>query len=186
MTIKKKISISILFLIFSSILIVSFIIYPLFSEIEKVSQEFLVQKQGVGAIEKKVENLEKFKTIFPEISADLEKIDNLFVIHEAPIGFILFLEKISRDSQVSLKISSGPAFRSEKILWPYVSFNLDLKGFFPDISNFLEKMESSPYLIEIQTLTVSRMTESELRSPEFENFFSGDAKANLLIKVYTK
>jgi len=49
----------------------------------------------------------------------------------------------------------------------------------------LEKLKSSFYLIEIQNLTISRLSETELKSKEFEEFSLGDVKATLSIKVYT-
>ena len=122
MTLKKKITISIVFFLVLSILLIALVIYPLFSESEKNSQNFLSQKQKLLALEKKVENLEKFRIIFPEISADLEKIDNLFINPKVPIDFISFLEKTSQDSKLSLKISPSPPLKIEKDPWPSIGF----------------------------------------------------------------
>lgn len=182
---KRKIQILLVFFFGITILLVIFLIYPLFSGIKKISQDFLSQKEELLTLEKKVENLEKFKIIFPEISGDLEKIDNLFVDREVPVDFIRFLEKTSRDSQVSLKISAGGALKIEKDPWPSISFQLFLAGPFPSLSQFLEKLESSIYLIEIQNLNISRLSETELKSKEFEKFSLGDVKATLSIKVFT-
>ena len=186
MSFKRKIYISIIIFSGLSILLTVFLIYPLFSEIEKSSQNFLSQKQKLLALEKKVENLEKFKKILPEISTDLKKIDNLFVDPKVPIDFISFLEKTSQDFQLSLKISPGLPLKIEKDPWPSIGFQLSLAGSFSNFTKFLEKLESGPYLIEIQNLTISRLSETELKSKEFENFLPGDVKANLSIKVYTK
>ena len=185
MTIKKKITISTVFFLVLSILLIVFLIYPLFLEIKKNSQDFLSQKQKLIALEEKVENLEKFKIVFPEISPTLEKIDNLFIDPEVPVDFIRFLEKTSQDSQISLKISPAPPLKIEKDPWPSLSFQLSLAGSFPNLSNFLEKLKSSFYLIEIQNLTISCLSETELKSKEFEQFSLGDVKATLSIKVYT-
>ncbi|MDI6603243.1 MAG: GspMb/PilO family protein [Patescibacteria group bacterium] len=186
MTFKKKIIISIVFFLTLSILLIVFVIYPLFLEIKKISQDFLAQKQELIAFEKKAENLEKFKILFSEISPDLEKIDNLFVNPEIPVDFILFLEKISQDSGLSLKISSGLPLKTEKDSWPSLSFQLNLAGSFPNLVKFLEKLESNLYLIEIQNLTITRLSETELKSKEFEIYSLGDVKASLSIKVYTR
>jgi len=186
MTLKKKIAISILSFLVLSILLIIFLIYPLFLEIKKISQDFLSQKQKLVALEEKVENLEKFKIIFPEISPNLEKIDNLFVDPEMPVDFIRFLEETSQDFQVSLKISPGPIIKMEKDPWSSISFQLGLVGSFPNFAKFLEKLESTFYLIEIQNLTITHLSGTELKSKEFEEFSLGDVKATLSLKIYTK
>lgn len=186
MSYKKKIYISAIIFFGLSLALIIFVIYPLFLEIKKISQDFSDQRQKLLTFEKKAENLEKFKIIFPEISSGLEKMDNLFINPEVPVDFIRFLEKISQDFQLSLKILPGPPLKIEKDPWPSLSFQLSLAGSFPNFSKFLEKLESSPYLIEIQNLTISRLEENELKSKEFEKFSLGDVKANLSLKVYTK
>lgn len=186
MTIKKKITISIAFFLVLSILLIAFVIYPLFLEIKKNSQDFLSQEQKLAALEEKVENLEKFKIIFPEISPGLEKIDNLFIDPKVPVDFIRFLEKTSQDSELSLKILLGLPVEIEEDLWPSIVFQLSLAGSLPNLSQFLEKLESTFYLIEIQNLIITRLSETELKSKEFEIYSLGDVRAILSIKVYTK
>jgi hypothetical protein len=186
MTYKKKITISIVFFLSLIILFFVFLIYPLFLEIKNISQDFLNQKKELMAFEKRVENLKKFQKLFPKISAHLEKIDNLFVNPEVPVDFILFLERLSQESDLSLKISQNLSLEIKKDSWPFFSFQLNLVGSFPNLSRFLEKLESAFYLIEIQNLTINRLNEAELKSKEFEQFSLGDVKAILSIKVYTK
>jgi len=191
MTFKKKIIISIVFFLTLSILLIVFVIYPLFLEIKKNSQDFLFQKQELMTLEEKAENLEKIRILFLEISPGLEKIDNLFVDPKVPVDFIRFLEKTSQDSQLSLKISPGPSLKIEKDPWPFIVFQLSLAGSFPNLAKFLEKLESAFYLIEIQNLTITRLSETELIQPFLEKemgeiYSLGDVKATLSLKVYTK
>jgi len=177
MTIKRKIIISIIFFLGLTIFLLIFIIYPLFLEIKESSQNFLSEKKKLMILEKKVENLAKIELILPEISANLKKIDAIFIDPMLPIDFIRFLEKISQDCQVSLEILllSGLSLKTEGGSWPFLSFQLNLKGSFVNFSKFLEKLESSFYLIEIQNLNIAYLDETKK-----------DIKADLLIKVYTK
>lgn len=187
MSFKKKIYISIIVFFGLTTVLIVFVIYPLFLEIKKISQEFFSQRQAFLTLEKKVENLEKFKIIFSEISPNLKKIDNFFVNPEIPIDFIRFLEKTSQDLGLSFEISLlGSSLKIEKNPWPFFSFQLNLIGSFSNFSKFLEKLESGPYLIEIQNLTINRLEEDELRLEKFEKFSLGDVKSSILIKVYTK
>jgi len=186
MTFKKKITISIVFFLVLSILLIVFVTYPLFLTIKKNSQDFLSQKQKLMVLKEKVKNLEKFKEILPEISPDLEKINHLFIDPKVPVDFIRFLEETTKDSGLFCETSPGQTIKTEKDPWPSDSFRLILAGPFTNLSNFLKKLESSPYLIEVQNLNIARLTEAELRSSEFEQLSLGDLKANLSIKVYTK
>jgi len=189
MIIKKKIITSVVFFLILSILLIVFVIYPLFSEIKKNSRDFPVQKQSLAALEKEVENLQKFKKIWPEISPDLEKINHLFFVNEPKglIDFRHFWEEAALASEVYLKISQ--AYLSQTVdtdPWPSAAFTFTTAGSFSNLLNFLEKLQSSDYLIDIQDLSITRLTEAELGSPEFKQFSSGDTKAVILIKVYNE
>lgn len=184
MTLKTKINLSIIVFIILTILIFAFLIYPSFLKIKEASQEIISQRQKIAELEAKIENLEKFKDYQEREKINLEKMANLFVDPELPIEFINFLEKISSDSQVKLSITPGPSQKGDP--WPSMLFQLASVSSFPNFLKFLEKLESSIYLIEIQNLNISRLTESELKLKEFEKLSLGDVKATFSIKVYTK
>ncbi|HUW71944.1 MAG TPA: hypothetical protein VMV66_01970 [Candidatus Humimicrobiaceae bacterium] len=188
MTLKRKIIVSTVFFLILSILLIVFVVSPLFSEIKKISLNFPAQKQNLATFKKEVENLQKFKKIWPETSLDLKKINQLFIDDpKVPIDFRHFWEKTAQDSGVYLKMS--PANLSQTAdtdPWPSIVFNFTSVGSFSNLLNFLEKLQSSDYLIEIQDFNITRLTEAELRSPEFKQFSLGDTRAVILIKVYTK
>lgn len=189
MTLKKKLITSVVFFLILSILLIVFAIFPVFSGIRENSHNFPVQKQSLAVLEREFENLQKFKRIWPEVSPSLERIDNLFFVND-PRSLIDFRNswyKNAQDSGVSLKISLAPSPQTTSAdPWPATAFNFTSAGPFSNLLVFLEKLQSSDYLIEIQNLNIIRLSEAELRSTEFKEFSSGDVKANLLIKVYTK
>ena len=188
MTLKGKIITSAVAFFILSVLLIVFVIFPLFSEIKKISRDFPVQKQNLAALEREVENLQKFKKNWPGISSDLEKINHLFIDDpEVLIDFRRFWENNALESEVYLKISLASSPQTvDTDSWPSTSFNLTSAGSFSNLLNFLEKLQSSDYLIHIQDLNITRLTEAELRSPEFKQFPLGDTKAIILIKVYTE
>lgn len=173
MALKNKINLLITVFVISIVLLVVFGIYPLFTEIKKNSQEVILEKKTLLSLEAKTEDLEKFKNFYKDIEPNLEKIDNLFIDSETPVEFIGFLEKINRDCELSLKISLTPPIRLEKDSWPSVTFQMNSIGSFPYFLKFLEKLESSPYLIEIQNLSVNKLEK-------------GDIQANFSLKVFAK
>lgn len=186
MAITNKIKISIVIFVVLSISFIVFLIYSLLKEIKESSENILSQKAALASLETKIKNLEEFKSYSEEIKPNLEKIDAIFVDPEVPVDFIRFLEKTSRDCQITLKISLALPTQITEDPWPALIFQLTTTSPFPNFLKFLEKLESSIYLIEIQSLNINQLTEIDLRMPEFEKFSPGDIRARLSIKVFTR
>lgn len=180
MNFAKKINITIAIIAIISFLLIFFLVRSFFFEIKNVSQNFLAQKEKLVFLTDKLESLQKFEGYFGEIKPNLEKIDAFFVDAEAPVEFIGFLENTAKNCEVSLKISPPQNVqKTEKDPWPFLNFQVSSTGYFSKFSKFLEKLESSQYLIEIQNLNVSRTSKTEASS-------SVDVTTNLTLKVYTK
>lgn len=167
------------------LVLIVFFVSPLFKEIKKNSQDLIAFKKELISLEAKIENLRKFKEIFKTLEPDSEKIDKLLVDSEVPIDFIKFLEKTASDSQVLIEISSTSFKIVQTDPWPSLGFQIILTGSFPNYLKFLEKLETSPYLTEIQNLIVRRLSENEIRLMA-KTLSLGDVKATLSIKVFTK
>lgn len=167
--------------------LVFFLILPIFREIQRLKNEFPKIENDLSLLENKTRNLQEFKKFYQKNQTNLDKLDQLFINPEIPIEFINFLEKISQDSKILLKISLLSINESKDSSWPFLNFQISTEGQFSNFSKFLEKLESSPYLIEIQNLTINKLSKSEVKSKEFENLTSpNEISANLLIKVYSK
>jgi len=182
--IKKTLTISIIFGI--ALVLIVFFIYFLFAEIKKNSQDLILAKKELISLQAKIENLQNFKEIYKTLEPDLEKIDLMLIDLEVPIDFIKFLEKTGEDSGVLIDISPISIRKIETDPWPSIGFQIALTGSFPNCLKFLEKIETSPYLIEIQNLIIRRLTAEEIKSKKFEIFSLGDISGVLSIKVFTK
>ena len=183
---KNKINLS---LVVFGVLIVSlivFVIYPLFKEIKNNSEDLISKKQKLLSLEAKIENLGEFQSLWSEIEPNLKKIDQLFIDPGVPVEFISFLETAARDCDFPIVISPALPSKIEKDPWPSLSFQISSITSFSKFLRFLVKIETSPYLIEIQNLNARRLTEKELKLKEFEKLSLGDIKTTLSIKVYTK
>lgn len=173
MIVVKKNTLSIFIFLILTILVVSFGIYPIFKDIQKNYQTFISQKDKLASLAAQIENLNKLKITYEKLEPSLEKIDKIFVNPGLPVEFIAFLEKIAKDSKIEIKISSPPL--REKDILTSLNFQINTTGFFPNFLSFFEKIETAPYLIEIQNLNVSKAGKVE----------AGIA-ANLSIKVYSR
>jgi len=192
MTIKNKINLSLAVFIILSLSLILFLICPLFQGIKNDSKELISQKQKIISLEKKIENLGKFQIIWQGIEPDFQKIEKLFIDPEVPVEFISALEAIAKDCQMTIKISSFPSSRTEKDPWSSLFFQISSATSFSKFLKFLEKLETSPDLIEISSLNIRRLTEAEFKSTSHQGLVGGegnnlgDVAATLSLKVYTK
>ena len=184
MTLRKKIYLFSIIIILISLCLIFLIIYPLFIGIKKSSEELISQKKDLASLEAKMENLRKLKILYPEIAPDLEKIDHLFVDFAMPIEFIRFLEELSRETVNQIEISLLPLPRAKEDLWNSFSFQINSRSPFPNFLKFLEKLENSPYLIEITNLGIKRLAERE--PGQLNGISPGDVMSNLTIRVFAK
>ncbi len=149
---KKIITISVIFGIIIVILF-SFVIYPLLNGVKKNSQELILAKKELVSFKTKTKEFEQSKKAYGSLKTDLEKIDELFINSDVPIDLIKFWRETAKDSGLLIDISPTSLEVSETVLWNSIGFRLSLIGPFSDFLEFLEKIETAPYLIEIQNLS---------------------------------
>ncbi len=191
MTLKNKINLSLpaqilehktwVGLVAFSILIIClivFVIEPLFIGIKNNSEDLIFQRQQFTSLKTKIKNLQEFKVFSQSRRKNLDKIDKLFINSDMPVEFISFLESVSQDCQIPIKISSLPSKREKEDPWPSLNFQLSSFGALPEFLRFLEKLENSPYLITIQNVNIRKFME--------QGALPGDVNINLSIKVYAK
>lgn len=168
------------------LVLVFLIIYPLFRVIKKSSNDFITAKQDLILFQGKIENLGEIKKTYESWEGNLEKTEELFIDPEIPIGLIEFWERIAKDLGVSIDISHVSLKTVEDDLWDSVGFRIVIAGSFANFLEFFEKIENSPYLIEIQNIVVKRLTEQEIKSEAYGQSSLGDVRAILSTKVYAK
>ena len=168
----SKIQLLMLILAVLSILLTVFVIYPLFKNIKSKSQELIYQKEKLIILESTAINLRKLKVLYQDLDDILGKIDSLLINPEVPVKFISFLEKTSEECSIDSEILPGSVGKPEKYSWAPVNFQITVRSSSSNFLKFLEKLENSPYLINIQNLNINR-TDKEIG-------------ANLSIGVYAK
>lgn len=174
MILQRKIYLAIFSLVILTSLMAGFIFIPLFSGIQKSSKELISQKAKMAALESEIKNLNQSKNVYYGFEESLKEADKLFISSEMPVEFIVFLEKISKDSQIKTKISLASSGQTEKDTWPFLTFQIDAEGVSPNLFRFFEKLENIPYLTEIQNITFNRLEERNT------------VRALFLLKVYAK
>jgi len=161
-----------------SALFVIFLALPFFKKIQNNSVEITRQKEKLLSFQQETEAMENFKPRYEKVKKDLAKVDNLLVDSDLPLDFFIFLEKNSSEFSLDMEISSSES--GELVLgWRTSSFQITIDGEYSKFLGFLEKIQNSPYLIQIQTLGVSKFLNSQSKAG------SEDIKANLSLRVFT-
>lgn len=173
MTIKKKtIYLSLTFLL--SITLFSFyLIYPLTRKIDASIKGIISYKKQLFSLESQSGNTKQMRIEYQKIEKDIDRINQLFVTSDEPVEFIKFLEKLASESLA--KINIIPTNQKEE---KTICFQVSLQGQASGLFKFLEKLENSPYLIDIASLNMRKLVIDEKNKDE--------VAADLLIKVLTK
>jgi len=158
----------------------------LIKDIQRNSQEFLLERKTLTLMEREFQEFENFERNSAFYQSNLEKLDKLFLNPEVPIDFVQFLEKESENIGLLIKISPSIITSRESDPWESIGFQILLTGSFPNCLKFLEKLQISPWLLEIQMTEVKRITEKELQLEELKDFSLGDVFFSIILKVYTK
>lgn len=182
---KQIILLSVVFVIV--VLVLIFVLaYPLLKGIKENSSNLIYVKKELASLKDKEGGIGGLEITYKKIEPDLEKINQLFVDSEVPVDLIKFLERTGADSNVSIKISPFSLKIDEDDSWNSIGFRLNLIGSFNNFMRFFEKIETAPYLIEIQDLSIKKLTESELKLESYQGFSLGDINSSLTIKVYAQ
>jgi hypothetical protein len=156
MTSKKIIcTISIFFSLITIVLVV-FVVFPLFKKIRTTSEEIISEKNSIATLRIQEDEIENFRKNYPSYRPNLEKMEQLFIDTEDPIDFIKFLEETASDCGVTSEISLLPSSEENK---NSVTFQFFSNGDFSKILKFSEKLENGPYLVKINNLTINNSSE---------------------------
>ncbi len=150
--------------------IILLFIYPCLKEIKNSSKELVSNRSSQFFLENQVNEVERFKLKYGEYKPNLEKIDRLYVDSKNPADFFEFFENTAKASQVEAKINIVLNEKNPEL----ISFQISSEGELAEIVKFLEKLETGPYLIEVQNLLVRS---SVKQKPVIANF---------LVKAYVK
>lgn len=184
---KKSIVINSIIFGAISILIVIFVVLPLFWQVKEESINLTSVSKDLMLSKDKADNIEKIKNTYSKWEPDLNKIDVLLVDPDVPIGLIESWESDAYSSMISLDIFSAfPKVTETDSFSSSLNFQMSAAGSFSGFLNFLTKLETSPYLIEIQNLSIKRLDKNDLSLDKYKMFNSGDVIASMMLKVFTK
>lgn len=154
-------------------LIFFFLIIPYFlKKIQEKSEELVSLEKESVSLQKEIENLRQLEGIYQYYQPELVKVKEMLIDSEVPVEFINFLEGNAQISQQEIDISLFPQKKTKDEPWPVLSFRVSTSGSPSEFLKFLEKLENSPYLIEIFNLNIQKMAGSDVESVFFIKVFA--------------
>jgi len=180
---KKKIQLTfvVMILVLGGIILGG--IFPLIKKIKKQSKDLFFQKRILEETLKKIESWEEFKKNYPLYRKNLEKINQGFVNPEEPIDFLEFLEKEGASHNLKLEISPVSFQEKTKGFLETVGFRISSTGDYQQCLKFLEKLETSRYLIEFVQLEMEQITPHTLK--KIKKGKIGDIFFEVILKTFS-
>lgn len=186
MNTKKQIILIIGGCIVIIILLVALLLFPLLLGIKRGSSSLVNIIKELNIISNKSGGIEVAKETCREIDFYLEKGTNLFIDKEVPVRLIRFLEDEANNLNLDINISPVSLKEAKDDIWEFVGFRLNLTGSYNNFIRFLRYVEAGPFLIELSDMSIKALSESELKSKNYEQFSLNDVVAILTIKVFAK
>ena len=183
---SKKIYISIIIFAIIALIFFVFIIIPIFNGMNKDTKEFLVHRNELALAEAKIENLKKFNALYKDYQQNLDKTGSFFIDKDVPVDFIKFLENTAQNFQLFIKVSSVGAEEDKDGSSQFLNFQISAYGPFSNFLKFLGKLESGPYLIEVRTLNIKKLTSLSGLPKEVNNLSSNDIGVSFVLRVSAK
>ncbi len=158
MNAKKKILTVSIVLGTAFLLLFLFLIRPLLGQVKESFVEYKNVKQELLQLENRsmaFKNIER--NYNKSLRKYIERIDSYFIDSEMPVDFIKFLEKTALSSNVLIEVSP---LSSKKDAKDSMNFRIKVKGNnFKNLFSFLERIERSSYLLEVQGLNIRESKE---------------------------
>ena len=183
---KRKIFFILISIILIVFILMLLLVISLIKDIQRNSQEFLSERKTLTAMEREFQEFENFERNTAFYQPNLEKLDKLFLNPRVPVDFIQFLERESENLGLLIEISPSIITSRETDPWESIGFQILLTGSFPDSLKFLEKLQTSSWLLEIERTEVQRISEKEFQLEGLKDFSLGDVFFSIILKVYTK
>jgi len=161
-----------------------FLVYVPLKEVKDYSHAIFLNKNRDIFLSLQDKQLHNFKNEYANYKPNLDEIDLLFIDPSNPVKFIEFLEKTASQYNLLADVaiaSSNVKKESSSSDLPAIIFSVYAKGNFLDIIKFSEKLETGPYLVEIQNLKINR---PEQKTEKVNN--DNQVELSLLIRAITR
>lgn len=160
--------------------------YFLEVRIKEKSGKLVDIKRSLALAENRSENRGLEAELIDKIGSDSQKIDSLFINLDEPIGLIKFFEELASQCNVSIKITASSATSSEENNWKSIDFQINSSGSVANSLKFIEKLDRSPYILEIENASIRLDDSGEALVNNTDKTANNQLKFDLTVRVYSK
>ncbi len=152
-----------------------------FPELKSIIQEYMKTKAEISTIEQKVSNFHALEKSYGEYKENLDKMeklvsDNLFIDREIPLSFTQSLEQWAENLGLEIEISPTKIQKTDRDFREFVGYKIRLRSKkLTPLLQFLRKLETSQWIINVSTVSLSLEQTKEKETYIVEDIF---------IKVY--
>jgi hypothetical protein len=161
-----------------------FAVVPLIADIKSAGSQISGQIAEAADYDRRIVNARGFTLFNKRESRDMEKIAGVFADGRMPLELINSLENAAKSSGVEYEFLPAAA-QNPKNSWPAIKIEVSVSGAVPAILQFIERLENSPYLIEIESAAIRAAVEPAARQ-NLPRISSDAAEARILLKIYAK
>lgn len=149
--------------------------------IENSYQEARKIYETRAAIQAQREEVRQFNAISSQYTQEFAQLDGVLLNVDVPTQFFRFLQNVAKETYVDISITPSSYEPSREGSWASVNLQVNLKGSYSDSLSFMEKLENAAYLINIQSINITKTggDDQDLQTNE-------DVAMNLGLKVYAR
>lgn len=137
---------------------VVFVIFPIFGNIQKSRDRLLLALQDELALKDQIAAVQEYRALAKEVRENLALLEDMLVDVQFPVTFVQFLERLAGENSLSIEVVSpagGRAGAGEEVV-----FQLKIEGTPSDLTRFLTRLETGPYLVRITQMQILRLEEN--------------------------
>ncbi len=166
--------------------IIIFVAVPLVGDIQNVRAQIVERQIETVEYEDRIFWVRQFRGFAKQESENFSKLDNVLVDSQMPLGFIDYLEEAAFDSGIKVNFSPLVTRRELDEEWPSLGFQIDAVGDIEGILMFTKKIETGPYLVNIEGFNVEAGIDDTEVKENAINAVENAGKAHILLRAYAK
>jgi Tfp pilus assembly protein PilO len=154
-TIKQKIFYNFLLFIFLSIIIIWLIIEPTLNKITDNKNNILNQKIELEKSINREKNINKIREKIETVEPELIKFNKIFINENRKLEFIMSMEKLASDYNITQKIELSPINNNKTKNYKKIPITITTQGDIKNVLDYLTAIESYDYYININKIEIS-------------------------------
>ena len=167
-------------------------IFPLYLRLQNFPALYQESQNRLQEIEANIAGFNSVRSEFEDIMTQVPRLRALYLNPKDAVGYIEALENLTKEFELykEIRLVSEPASAGGLSTQPSFVFQVTLVGSFEHLMQFFARLESFPYLVDVEKMTFAPAKESQTYGAQFSGetrIFkpqAGDITAGISIRVH--